>query len=377
MSITRTSERGLSATFTRRRTDGFVLDLSLTIGEHETLAVVGPNGAGKSTLVELLAGLQPIDTGMITLNGTPIDSPADGTFVPAHRRGVGVVFQDYLLFDHLTVADNVMFGVLFGVTFGGNVGPRAAGQDRDEAVSAAERLMAKLDIAALAGRKPPSLSGGQRQRVALARAIAMSPQALLLDEPMAALDVATRSMVRRLLSEILPTVPGPKLLITHDPIDAFLLADRICVLESGRLTQSGTVHDIRRHPATDYVASLMGTNLLAGTNNRGMVEISNTTVVLHTVHTGSAGPVVVTIAPNTVALHQSQPDGSPRNTWATSVATIEDRGDITRVVLADPLTLEVDITPSAASALGLRPGTPIWAAVKATEIQVTEGRAVG
>ncbi len=340
-----------------------MLDVSLQVTDDETLAVLGPNGAGKSTLVEVIAGIQPVDTGTIELDGLALDDANTGLFVPAHRRQVGVVFQDYLLFDHLTVLDNILFG------------PASVGRDRSQAESSARKLMAQLEIVELADRKPPKLSGGQRQRVALARSLAMDPKALLLDEPMAALDISGRTLVRRLLSDILPSVSGPRLLITHDPVDAFLLADRICVLEEGRISQIGTVDEIRRRPATDYVASLMDTNLLAGLNNRGMIEIDGTNVVLHTVHAGPAGPVVVAITPNMVALHRSQPDGSPRNTWSTSVAAIEDRGGITRVTLGDPLALAVDITPSAASALGLEVGTPIWAAVKATEIEVTEGSA--
>ncbi len=362
-SLSQPSADGLKVAFRRSNGDGFVLDVSLEIAGDETVALLGPNGAGKSTLVEVIAGLQAVDAGAVVLNGTTLDDAINRIFVPADSRRIGVVFQDYLLFDHLSVHDNVAFSQQFGQKHSSD-GPGVT------------TLMEQLDLTPLAERKPPSLSGGQRQRVALARALAMNPSALMLDEPMAALDINARSAVRCLLGQLLPTVVGPRLLITHDPVDAFLLADRICVLEGGRVTQVGTTEEIRRRPATEYIAAAMGTNLLHGHNTKGMINMAGSDLQLHTVYGGSDGPVVVTIAPNTVALHQRQPDGSPRNTWSTSVATVERRGDITRVVLAAPLPLEVDITVSAADALDVQPGSKVWAAVKATEIAVTEGRSM-
>lgn len=351
----------LEAEFTRQRGDGFELTVSLTVAADETLAVLGPNGAGKSTMVECIAGLQSVDTGVIRLGDAVLDDVDGGVFVGPHQRRLGVVFQDYLLFDHLSVVDNVAFG------------PRSTGSGTAAANATALDLLAQLEIGELADQSPAKLSGGQRQRVAIARALAVQPDALLLDEPLAALDVQARDLVRRSMADVLSAVPGPRLLITHDPIDAFLLADRIAILESGCIVQTGTADQIRRRPATDYVASLMGTNMLAGHNVGGQVQVEESDLVLHTVHDGVDGPVVVTVAPNAVSLYESRPDGSPRNTWLTTVEVTEHRGEVTRVVLGAPAPLEVDVTTSAAAALDLRPGTTIWAVVKATEIAVTHG----
>ena len=227
-----------------------------------------------------------------------------------------------------------------------------------------------LGLSDLAHRAPHRLSGGEAQRVALARALATKPDALLLDEPLAALDVVTRSELRRTLADHLVDFRGPRLLITHDPTDAFLLADQIHIIESGRITQSGTPDDIRRRPATPYVAALAGLNFLTGTNTGGTVALDLYPHTLRSADTHTNGPVIVTIHPNAIALHTDEPHGSPRNTWQTSIAVIEPLGDITRITLDAPAPLSVDITPGAVTAMALEPGSAIWASIKATEIQL-------
>lgn len=339
--------------------DAFVLDVAFGIEPGETLAVLGPNGSGKSTAVETLAGLLALEQGHVRLDGRVLDEPASGVFVEPDRRRIGVVFQDYLLFDHLTVLANVMFG------------PLASGAGRPAARAKATEWLDRLEIPQLADRRPSQLSGGQAQRVALARALAMEPALLLLDEALAALDVDTRSVMRRVLGEHLSAFAGPRLLITHDPTDAFLLADRIAVVEGGRFTQIGTGDDIRRRPATSYAAALAGTNLLRGRNQAGRLHLDGIDIELQTADAGTTGPVLVTIHPTAIALHLERPSGSPRNTWPTEVATVEPLGDTTRITLANPLALGVDITPGATVALGLRPGVAVWASVKATEVSVT------
>ncbi len=340
------------------RRGAFVLDLDLTIEEGTTAALLGPNGSGKSTTVDAIAGIVPLDDGCLQLGGRVLDDPSSEIFVPTEDRRVGVVFQSYLLFDHLDVLDNVAFG------------PAAAGLRRSEARSAARRWVDALDLGELVQRRPAELSGGQAQRVALARALASEPELLLLDEPLAALDVETRTQLRRTLAGHLGQYSGPRLLITHDPTDAFLLADRIHVLEAGRITQSGTAEDIRRRPATSYVAALAGLNLLTGRADRGSLTLDGHPLVLRAADAHTSGPVLITIHPRAVALHDVEPHGSPRNTWRASVAELEALGEVTRVTLAGPLPLSVDITPSAATALGLVAGTEIWASVKATEVNV-------
>jgi len=193
----------------------------------------------------------------------------------------------------------------------------------------------------------------------------------LLDEPLAALDATTHVRLRRLLREHLSRCSAPRLLITHDPTDAFLLADRIYIVEDGRITQSGDPGEIRRRPATPYVADVAGTNLFAGVIDAGKIEIDETRFVLHAADTKVSGAVLVTVHPRAVALHPTQPHGSPRNTWLATVEGVERLGDTTRILLGGPLRIAADITPGASDALGLQPGSEIWVAVKATEIAVS------
>ncbi len=338
--------------------DGFTLDVSLTIDSGETVVLLGPNGAGKSTTVAALAGLLPLSSGSITVDGITIDDAGD-VFVPPQDRRVGVVFQDYLLFDHMNVLDNIAFGIAAG------------GAKMTQARADAGRWATRFDLGGHLDKRPSELSGGQAQRVALARAIAIQPRLLLLDEPLAALDVETRASTRRILADHLRKFDGPRLLITHDPTDAFLLGDRIYVVEDGRITQTGTPDQIRSHPATSYVAAVAGTNLLTGSNRAGMLSLNEVDFELQTSNTHVSGDVLITVHPRAVSLHVNEPQGSPRNTWLTAIDAVEPLGDTTRIFLGDPLPIAVDITPGATAALGLAPGLAIWASVKATEVAVT------
>ncbi len=347
----------LDARLIVHRDNGFVLDITLDIEPGTTVALLGPNGAGKSTTVDALGGLLPISDGRIALDGAVLDDPSQDVFAPPEAREIGIVFQDYLLFEHLSVRDNVSFG------------PVAAGNSNANAI--AETWMQTLDIAAFANRSPTDLSGGQAQRVALARALASEPKLLLLDEPLAALDVETRTGLRRTLASHLGHFEGPRLLITHDPTDAFLLADEIAILEDGKVTQRGTPDELRRAPATSYAAALAGLNLLSGTTRGGVLELDDFAQSLSAADTQLDGAVLITIRPNAIALHAQQPHGSPRNTWSTTIRSVEPLGDITRVVLDLPLPLSVDVTPGAVSALSLAPGADVWASVKATEINLS------
>ena len=238
------------------RRGGFTLAVSLTAACGEVLGLLGPNGAGKSTLLGAVAGLTPVSAGRITLAGQVLDDADAGAFVEASGRPVGFVFQNYRLFPHLTVAENVAFS------------PRARGQGKRAARAAASHWLDRLGLADLAGRKPDQLSGGQAQRVALARALAGQPELLLLDEPLSALDAGTRLDVQAELKRHLADFTGPCLLVTHDPLEALVLADRLLVLEGGRIVQEGTPAQIARQPATDYVAKLVGLNLYAGPGRR-------------------------------------------------------------------------------------------------------------
>ncbi|GIE86408.1 ABC transporter ATP-binding protein [Actinoplanes regularis] len=326
---------------------GFRLDLELTIGRGETVALLGPNGAGKTTALRALAGLTPLSGGFLTLDGRDLSA------TPPEQRPVGVVFQDYLLFPHLSARDNVAFG------------PRRHGVDRRTAHATADRWLERVGLTDHGRRKPRNLSGGQAQRVALARALAVDPVLLLLDEPLAALDARTRLETRAELRRHLAAHPGATLLVTHDPLDALVLADRLVIVEDGRVVQEGDAATITARPRTDYVAQLVGLNLYRGRGEGHAVRLESgfeltATDVVH-------GDAFVAFPPAAVALHPSRPDGSPRNTWPATLTDIQRHGDNLRVRLDGPIVVAADITPAAAAYLDLVPGRELWAAVKASE----------
>jgi molybdate transport system ATP-binding protein len=331
----------------------FRLDLDLAIAPGEVVALLGPNGAGKTTALRALAGLLPVTDGHITLSGRCLDDPRQRVFVVPERRPIGVVFQDYLLFPHLSAVDNIAFG------------PRCRGATRHAAHQAAGRWLHRIGLAELANRKPRQLSGGQAQRIALARALAVDPTLLLLDEPLAALDARTRLDTRAHLHRHLAEHSGATLLVTHDPLDALVLADRLVILEAGRVVQQGDAASITAQPRTDYVARLVGLNLFRGKASGHAVTLDRGFTL--TVADPINGDVFVAFSPSAVALHPHQPDGSPRNTWPATVSGIQRHGDNLRVQLTGPITVAADITPAAASQLRLAHGDRIWAAIKATE----------
>lgn len=333
--------------------DGFDLDVRLAIEAGEVVALLGPNGAGKTTALRALAGLTPLTDGRITIDGTVLDDPGARTWVPPEQRPTGVVFQDYLLFPHLTALDNVAFG------------PRSHGAATSTARARAADWLGRVGLTAHARRKPRQLSGGQAQRVALARALVLDPLLLLLDEPLAALDARTRLDTRSELDRHLRDHPGAALLVTHDPLDALVLADRLVIVEDGRVVQEGDATEITAHPRSDYVARLVGLNLYRGRAAERLVRVTDD--FLLAIAEPVEGEVFVAFPPSAVALYTARPDGSPRNTWAATIAGIQRHGDNLRIQLAGPVTAAADITPLAAAQLDLAPGRPVWATVKATE----------
>ena len=332
------------------------LHVRLRVAPGETVALLGPNGAGKTTVLRCLAGLHPVDAGRVEMGGVVLDDPAHGVHVPTQRRSIGVVFQDYLLFPHLSALDNVAYGA------------RRSGMRKADARALATRTLGRVGLADHAHHRPAQLSGGQQQRVALARALVLEPHLLLLDEPLAALDAGTRAEVRRDLRQVLDTTPSCRLLITHDPVDAVALADRIVVLEDGRVTQEGTLAQVTTMPRSRYVADLVGTNLYRGTGGPHGVALEGG-ASLHPADRVD-GPVFVLIAPRHVALHRSPPEGSPRNAWPGVVAGVELLADRARVQVHGTPDVVAEITTAALGALGLRPGDAVWVTVKATELDV-------
>lgn len=346
----------LKATIVVRRPGSFLLDISLTVAPATTVALLGPNGAGKSTVVAAVAGLIPIDEGTIELGGEVLDDPRRDLFVPADRRRVGVVFQDYLLFPHLTAIENIAFGL------------RSQGVGRSAAFATAGEWVERLGLGGLELSRPGELSGGQAQRVALGRALITEPVMLALDEPLAALDVTTRAEMRHALADHLAAFAGPRLLITHDPTEAFLLADEVHVIEDGVITQAGRADDIRLRPRTRYAADLAGANLLAGVASDGVVKVD--THPIHIADHDLSGPVLLTVLPKAISVHRRRPEGSPRNSWETTVERLEPLGDRVRLRTGRPLALTVEVTREGSNAIDLRVGSEVWVALKATEIGV-------
>jgi molybdate transport system ATP-binding protein len=332
----------------------FLLDIELTARPGEVLALLGPNGAGKTTALRALAGLTPLTGGRLALDGEVLEEPATGRRVATEDRPVGVVFQDYLLFPHLSALDNVAFGL------------RTRGLRRAEARAEAAHWLKRVGLADHAAARPRALSGGQAQRVALARALAPKPRLLLLDEPMAALDARTRLDIRSQLRRHLAAFDAVAVLVTHDPLDAMVLADRLTVVEGGRVVQQGTPSEIARRPRSDYIARLVGLNLYRGTADGHDVRIEGADTALATADEHS-GPVFAAFPPSAVTLHRGRPDTSARNLWPVTVRGMELHGDQIRLDLAGPLPITADLTPAAVADLGLSEGSEVWAAVKAAQ----------
>ena len=335
--------------------------VSLEVAPGETVALLGPNGAGKSTVLGVVAGLVPSD-GRVTMEGRALDG------VPPHRRRVALLAQEPLLFPHLSVLDNVAFG------------PRSRGAGRRESRATAGTWLDRVGAAALTDRRPGHLSGGQAQRVALARALAAEPDLLLLDEPMAALDVDAAPGVRQVLRTVL--ADRTTLLVTHDALDALLLADRVVVIEDGRVVEQGSTRDVLSRPRSDFAARIAGLNLVTGRWHDGTAVHPAASV------TGlPVGPpprdgdeVVAVFAPSAVSVFAHPAPGSPRTSLVAVITDVEPLGDRVRIRTlvgspsSDPVSVAADVTPAAAVELDLTPGSQVHLSIKAVEVAVHAAR---
>ena len=330
------------------------VDVALDVAEGETVAVLGPNGAGKSTLLAVAAGLLRPDTGRVVLDGVELTGPR--TWVAPHARRIALLAQDPLLFPHLSALENVAFG------------PRSRGTHRRTAREQARGWLEEVGGADLADRRPGQLSGGQAQRVAVARALAADPRLLLLDEPMAALDVAVRPALRQSLRRVL--ADRTVVLVTHDVLDALLLADRVVVVDGGRVVEAGPTTDVLTRPRSAFTARIAGLNMVRGTWRDGAVGAADGTEVkgLTTDPVPATGDSVVAVfRPSAVSVFREPPGGSPRNVITTTVTELEPYGDQVRVRAGD---LAADITTLAAAELDLVPGLRVVFGIKATEVAI-------
>jgi molybdate transport system ATP-binding protein len=335
---------------------GFDERLELRVEDGEVLAVLGPHGSGKSTLLRTLAGMQPLAGGRIVLDDEVLDDPSAGRLVPPEHRSCGVLFQDYLLFPHLTAVANVAFGL------------RCGGHTKAEANRLAADWLERIGLSDRASAKPRRLSGGQAQQVALARVLATEPRLLLLDEPMAALDVSARGSVRHRLRRHLEAFAGSCVLVTHDPLDVAALADRLVIIEEGRVVQRGTLAGVTARPQTPYVAELAGLNLIRGHADGTRLVVTGE-VTLETA-SPAYGPRLATIAPRHVSLHPDRPAGVGVNRWPTRVAQVDLTGDRARVLLEEPIPMAAELTAATLAELRLTDGSPVWASVDAERVEV-------
>jgi len=325
-------------------------EVGLTVGARETVAILGPNGAGKSTLLTLIAGLLKPDSGSARLGDRVLfDVPeaGRGRWLPPHRRGVSMLAQDALLFPHLSALENVAFG------------PRSAGRSRAESVARSIAWLGRVDAAELGDRKPAQLSGGQAQRIAVARALASEPDLLLLDEPMAALDVSVAPALRRMLREVL--ADRAAIIVTHDVLDAFTLADRVVVLEAGKVVDAGPTREVLERPRTSFAAGLASLNLLVGTaEGEGIRTATGQHVVARSA--GALGDGVragAAVRPALVTLAAQEPlvQSDTVNSLSGVVTDLEPRGDVVRVRSAE---FAADVTPGTVAELDLVPGSRVW-----------------
>ncbi|MFJ2769742.1 ABC transporter permease [Streptomyces sp. NPDC087300] len=332
-------------------------ELTLDAEPGTTIAVVGPNGAGKTTLLRALLGLTPRAGAVLKLGEREVTS------LPPHRRGVAWVPQEGALFPHLTALGNTAYGL------------RAQGVRRAEARAAAQEWLDRLGVGHLAHRRPAQLSGGQAQRVALARALAARPRLLLLDEPLAALDQTTRAHVRHTLRRHLDGFGGVCLIVTHDPVEAVSLADRVLVLDEGRTLQDAPPAEVARHPRSPWVARMLGRNAWPGTADaEGNLALAGEGRLVVADPLGVGTRALAVIAPEAVSVHRAKPEGSPRNVWPGTVREITSAGSRLRVLITSEQApdLVAEITPQAALELGLVDGAEVWTSVKATEVSVVE-----
>lgn len=342
-------------------------EMSIKLSDGETLAILGPNGAGKSTLLGVISGLLRPDSGSAQIGGRQLFDLDGGTheWSAPHLRGTALLAQEALLFPHLTVLDNVAFG------------PRSKGRSKAAARETARLWLTEVDALHLESRKPAELSGGQAQRVAVARALATEPELLLLDEPMSALDIHAAPLLRRVLKRVLDGRNA--IIVTHDVLDAYMLADRVIVVENGRISEEGPTRQVLERPRSHFAAGLAGLNLISGIITEQGITTPDGRLFAGqhdpewSPSPGQAG--VAAFPPSAVSVFLGEVHGSPRNSFPVTVSDLEPHGDQIRVRAGGPGagkrgTLSADITPAASADLGLAPGVDVRFVVKSALVSI-------
>jgi molybdate transport system ATP-binding protein len=330
------------------------LDVQLGVAPGETLALAGPSGAGKTSVLRAIAGLLRLERGRVTCDGTRWLDTETHIDLPPERRGCGYLFQEYALFPHLSAWRNVAYGL-----------PRERRRER------AHELLERFGLGERADARPADLSGGERQRVALARALAREPRALLLDEPLSALDTRTRGHASRALASALREAGVPALLVTHDFGEAALLGDRVAVLDAGRIVQQGSARELAAAPASAFVADLTGAVVLTGEARPGpdgltLVRLDGGATDAASTDPGS-GRVAVSVHPWEIALGPSgaPPSGSAQNRLEGAITTVTHVGNRVRVGVEAGQPLVAEVTEPAVRELELRAGARVTATWKA------------
>ncbi|HEY3217435.1 MAG TPA: ABC transporter ATP-binding protein [Candidatus Eisenbacteria bacterium] len=346
-----------------RRLAEFRLEAEIEVDRGSTLVLVGESGAGKTLLLRMLAGLEHPDAGRIELGDQVYFDGRAGEMVPAWRRSIGYVGQDYALFPHLSAFENVAFGL------------RAQGLRGRRVRLRVGEMLERFGIGDLARRRPRELSGGQQQRVAVARALVIEPALLLLDEPLSALDLQTRRTLQSELRRMLAERAGASVYVTHSPVEAALFGDRIAVLEGGLITQKGSRDELLRYPKSPYVAEFLGVNLYRGTlgyrDFAGLVEVQTPDITLSVVDPGGEDETFVLVNPREVTLFLERPEGSAQNTFYGPIGDLVPEppfGDRVRVVVESKPPIVAEVTKHAIEALGLKPGVPVYASFKASGV---------
>lgn len=355
----------------RAHVGSFVLEAALSAHSGEVLAVLGPNGSGKSTLLGTIAGHFPASGGRIELGGRvleahPAGSAHVGVWLPPERRRVALLGQRAMLLPHLSALENVAFG------------PRAQSVPRATARERASAWLDEVGMSEYAQRRPAQLSGGQQQRVALARALASEPDALLLDEPFTSLDMQTATQARRLIAEQRDRVGVPMILVTHDPMDAVVLAERTVVLREGRVVQQGATAEVLGHPGSQFVAAMAGVNLIAGT-----AEAEGTLRSVDGLCWAGGGDRLTSgdastcvFAPGSVRIHEDRGQcvEASVNRWRGTVAMMDPVPGGIRLFTAEHPNIAVECPSTTALTLGIRPGVSLSFSIDSEDVSVRDSR---